>query len=97
MGFMSCDDEVQVYKVKDNGKLEYLYHFYPELTESQVIELAEKAASVDSSPYRPTLFYTSCVEITVGDKQFIYFLSESKGRLFNKKYGEFRQRNLFIE
>lgn len=94
MGFMSCDDQIQVYKVKDDGNLEYMYDFNTVLTESQVIEIAEKAAASESNPYRPTLFYISCVKITDGDKQFLYFLSESRGHLFDKKYSEFRRRNL---
>ena len=95
--FCSCDDEVQVYKVKDDGKLEYMYNFNAELTEKQVIEIAEKAAASETDPRRPTLFYISCVKITEGDKQFVYFLDGNRGILFGKKYAEFRQRNLFGE
>lgn len=95
--FCSCDDEVQIYKVKDDGKLEYMYSFNAELTEKQVIEIAKKAATSETDPRRPTLFYIACVKINEGDKQITYFLDNSRGTLFNKKYSEFRQKNLFGE
>ena len=74
-----------------------MYSFNDVLTEKHVIEIAEKAAVSETDPRRPTLFYTSCVKITEGDKQFVYFLDGNRGCLFEKKYSEFRQRNLFGE